>query len=218
MRTGLAKRARIVLFAGDSTSNTRIAELVRVSRPTVLLWRDRFDEHGIDGLHDGARAGRPRQVSHERIVTARLGLRNATIARCWRECSVQPWHSETFKFSTDPELVAKDYPGRELHLVMDNYATHKNPEIRDWLADNPRIHVHFTPTSGSWLNLVEVWFGIIQSRALGRGTFTSVTDLSTKICAFTGGWNERYHPFTWTKTSDQVLAKSNSKKTSKTSP
>jgi transposase len=218
VRTGLANRARIVLFAGDSTSNTRIAELVRVSRPTVLLWRDRFDEHGIDGLHDEAHAGRPRQVSHERIVTARLGLRNATIGRCWRECSVQPWHSETFKFSTDPELVAKDYPGRELHLVMDNYASHKNPEIRDWLADNPRIHVHFTPTSGSWLNLVEVWFGIIQSRALGRGTFTSVTDLSTKICAFTGGRNERYHPFTWTKTSDQLFAKSNRKKTSNTSP
>ena len=106
VRARLAKRARIVLFAGDSTSNTRIAVLVRVSRPTVLLWRDRFDEHGNDGLHDEPRAGRPRQVSHERIVTARLGLRNATVARCWREYSVQPRHSETFKFSTDPERVA----------------------------------------------------------------------------------------------------------------
>lgn len=79
---------------------------------------------------------------------------------------------------------------------MDNYATHENPEVRDWLADNPRIHVHFTPTSGSWPNLVEVWLRIIQSQAIGRGTFTSVTDLSTKICAFTGGWNDRSHPFT----------------------
>lgn len=218
MRAALANHARIVLLAGDSTSNTRIAEFVGVSRPTVLLWHDRFAEHGIDGLHDDARAGRPRHVSHERIIIARLGAVNATITRCWREYSVQPWPSETFKFSTDPELVAMAYPGRELHLVMDNYETHKKAEVRDWLADNPRLRVHFTPISGSWLNLVEVWLGIIQRQAISRGTFTSVTDLSTKICAFTGGRNERYHPFTWTKTSDQVLAKSNRKETSNTSP
>ena len=85
------------------------------------------------------------------------------------------------------------------------------------LADNPRIHVHFTPTSGSWLNLVEVWFGIIQRQAIGRGTFTSVTDLITKIRAFINSWNQRSHPFTWTKTPDQVLAKANRQKTSNTS-
>ncbi len=62
---------------------------------------------------------------------------------------------------------------------MDNYATHKRVEVRDWLAANPRIHVHFTPTSGSWLNLVEVWFGIIDKQAIHRGTFGSVKDLNT---------------------------------------
>jgi len=128
VRAGLAKRARIVLLAGDGTANTRIAELVGMSRPTVLLWRDRFAEHGIDGLHDEARSGRPRHVRHDRIIAAtlkpppkslgvthwsirllaaRLGVGNATVARCWREYGVQPWRSETFKFSTDPELVAK---------------------------------------------------------------------------------------------------------------
>jgi transposase len=64
---------------------------------------------------------------------------------------------------------------------MDNYAAHKHPNVTKWLADNPRIHVHFTPTSGSWLNLVEVWFGIIERQAIRRGTFTSVGDLITKI-------------------------------------
>ena len=74
---------------------------------------------------------------------------------------------------------------------MDNYATHKRPKIKAWLAANPRIHVHFTPTSGSWLNLVEVWFGIIERQAIHRGSFTSVADLMVKIRAFINGWNHR---------------------------
>ena len=89
--------------------------------------------------------------------------------------------------------------------MMDNYATHKKAEVRDWLAANPRITVHFTPTSGSWLNLVEVWFGIIERQAIRRGTFTSVRDLTGKIRAFINGWNRRKHPFMWTKTPDQIL-------------
>ena len=110
--------------------------------------------------------------------------------------------------------VARAHPGRELHLVMDNYAAHKTPEVKDWLADNPRIQVHFTPTSGSWLNLVEVWFGIIERQAIRRGTFTSVIDLNTKIRAFITGWNKRSQPFVWTKTVDDVLAKAQRKVTS----
>ena len=94
---------------------------------------------------------------------------------------------------------------------MDNYAAHKHPEVRDWLADNPRIHVHFTPTSASWMNLVEVWFGIIERQAIHRGTFRSVRDLNTKIRAFIDGWNDRAHPFIWTKTADQILKKANRK-------
>jgi len=100
---------------------------------------------------------------------------------------------------------------------MDNYATHKRVEIRDWLAANPRIHVHFTPTSGSWMNLVEVWFGIIERQAIRRGTFTSVKDLTSKIRAFINGWNDRAHPFVWTKTADQILSEADRKKTSATS-
>ena len=90
---------------------------------------------------------------------------------------------------------------------MDNYATHKRPEVKAWLAANPRIHVHFTPTSGSWLNLVEVWFGIIERQAIRRGVFPSVRDLTGKIRTFITGWNNRCHPFIWTKTPDQILAK-----------
>ena len=103
--------------------------------------------------------------------------------------------------------VTRAYPDDELHLVMDNYATHKTPEVRAWLEANPRVHVHFTPTSASWLNMVEIFFSVIDRAAIRRGVFTSVKDLSTKIRAFINGWNQRCHPFTWTKTPDEILTK-----------
>jgi len=119
-------------------------------------------------------------------------------------CKQRHRHQEFLAFL---KHVARTYPSQELHLVMDNYATHKRPEVKAWLAANPRIHVHFTPTSGSWLNLVEVWFGIIERQAIRRGVFPSVRDLTGKIRTFINGWNNRCHPFIWTKTPDQILAK-----------
>jgi transposase len=101
--------------------------------------------------------------------------------------------------------VAKAYPRRQLHIVVDNYHTHKHAEIQAWLAKNPRITLHFTPTSGSWLNLVEVFFGIITRQAIRRGSFDSVPQLVAAIRAFIAGWNDRCHPFTWTKTADEIL-------------
>ena len=103
--------------------------------------------------------------------------------------------------------VTRAYPDDELHLVMDNYATHKTPEVRAWLEANPRVHVHFTPTSASWLNMVEIFFSVIDRAAIRRGVFTSVKDLNTKIRAFINGWNQHCHPFTWTKTPDETLTK-----------
>ena len=82
------------------------------------------------------------------------------------------------------------------------------------MAANPRIHVHVTPTSESWLNLVEVWFGIIERQAIRRGVFPSVRDPTIKIRTFIEGWNRRKHPFIWTKTPDEVLAKIKRKQTS----
>jgi transposase len=101
--------------------------------------------------------------------------------------------------------VAKAYPRRRLHLVVDNYATHKHPAVRAWLARDPRITLHFTPTSGSWLNLVEVFFSIITRQAIRRGSHTSVKELIAAIERFIDGWNDRCHPFVWTKTADELL-------------
>ncbi|MDQ3529357.1 MAG: transposase, partial [Actinomycetota bacterium] len=85
--------------------------------------------------------------------------------------------------------------------------------IVKWLARNPRITLHFTPTSGSWLNLVEVCFGIITRQAIRRGSFASVTDLTAAIRRFIDAWNDRCEPFTWTKTADEILDKTKGKDT-----
>ena len=129
-------------------------------------------------------------------------------------CYDRHTHAEFLAFL---KQVAKAYPRVKLHVVADNYATHKHPKVRAWLARNPRITMHFTPTSGSWLNLVEVFFGIITRQAIRRGTFTSVKDLIGAIETFIDGWNDRCEPFVWTKTADDILAKAQPrKKTSNT--
>jgi transposase len=128
VRAGLAQRARIVLLAADGVGHTEIAELAGVSRPKVISWRGRYERSGLRGLEDQPRSGRPRRIDHGRIITAtlrppprspgvthwssrllaaRLKAANTTVARAWRDYGVQPWRAQTFKFSTDPELVAK---------------------------------------------------------------------------------------------------------------
>ena len=116
--------------------------------------------------------------------------------------------------STSSRSVARAYPRRELHVVVDNYHTHKHDDINEWLAKHPRITLHFTPTSGSWLNLVEVFFGIITRQAIRRGSFNNVKQLVTAISAFIDGWNDRCHPFVWTKTADEILPHATRQRTS----
>jgi transposase len=327
-RAGLTQRARIVLLAADGESNTAIAAKVGVSRPTVIGWRNRYAAHGIAGLDEEPRSGRPRTIDHRQIVAQtlrpppkkygvthwssrllgrHLGISNGTVAKAWRDYGVAPWRVETFKFSTDPELVAKvtdvvglylappenaivlcvdeksqiqaldrtapmlpmqpglperrthdyrataprrcsprwksppashrrvqaappasgvpaflkqvarhAYPTVELHLVMDNYAAHKRVEVRDWLAANPRIHGPLHPDLGL---LAEPGRGLVRHhRAPGHPPrhLQSVKDLNAKIRAFVDGWNDRCHPFVWTKTADEILKKANRQTTSNT--
>ena len=101
--------------------------------------------------------------------------------------------------------VAQAPPGQRVCVVADNYHTHKHAEISEWLEKNPRITMHFTPTSGSWLNLVEVFFGIPTRQAIRRGSFDSVKQLVAAITAFIAGWNDRCHPFTWSKTAAEIV-------------
>ena len=100
--------------------------------------------------------------------------------------------------------VARAYPSGELHIVLDNVSTHKTPDVREWLVKHPRITFHFTPTSASWMNQIETWFGILTRKAIRRGSFK---ELIAMIDAFTRQWNEGASPFVWVKTADAILAK-----------
>ena len=320
----VALRARIVLLAGEGTPNNAIAAQLGVSRPTVILWRERFAASGIQGIRkDAPRPGRRKAINPEtvqRVVEATLhttppgethwsvrsmaqaqGLSRMTVQRIWAQHRLQPHRVETFKLSKDPCFVEKlrdvvglylnpparalvlsvdeksqiqaldrtqpllplrpgiparqthDYKrhgtttlfaalnmldgkvigqcmarhrGKEfvqflkridaetpadldLHLIVDNYSTHKSPQVKRWLAKHPRFHLHFVPTSSSWLNMVERWFGQITQKRIRRGTFKSVPQLITAITEYVDNYNGDPKPFVWTKDADMILAKIN---------
>jgi transposase len=331
IRAALVERAKILLLAAEGLSNTEIAGQVGCSRPTVILWRQRYTQAGLDGLLDRPRPGRPQTVRADRraeilaatltpppehlgvthwstrLLADELGCSHNTVARVWRDHDLKPWRTETFKFSTDPQLeakvrdvvglylhpperaivvcvdeksqiqalsrtapnlplrpgsperrthdnvrhgtttlfaalevatgrvtdqcfdrhrhgeflaflklVAKASPRRQLHLVLDNYATHTHPTVKAWLAKHPRVHLHFTPTSASWMNLVEVFIAIITRQAIRRGSFPSVPDLVAAIRRFVDDWNQRCHPFVWVKDANDIMVKATRKRTSGT--
>jgi transposase len=121
------------------------------------------------------------------------------------QCKPRHRHQEFLSFLR--HLDANVPAQLELHLIIDNYATHKHPKVRAWLAARPRYHVHFTPTYSSWLNQVERWFGHITQQSIRRGSFRSVKELVQKIDAFVAHYNLHPRPFNWTATADSILAK-----------
>ena len=317
---GLARRARIVLACAEGGTNGAVAQALRVSRPTVALWRRRFAERGPDGLLDEPRPGAPRRITDaqvEQAVTTTLeaappdatrwstrslaravGLSQSAVVRIWHAFALQPHRTETFKLSRDPPFVDKvrdivglymappdralvlcvdekpqiqatgrtapvvpirpgqverrthDYvrhgttdlfaaldvktgkvigacrqrhrsrefraflgliernvpPDLDVHLVLDNASTHKTPLIQRRLAKRPRYRLHFTPTSGSWLNLVESWFALLTARQLRRGVFRSTRALEQAIRRYIASTNDDPTPFVWTKPADDILA------------
>lgn len=315
----LVRRAAIVLAAAEGLDNKSISEGGLGSVHTVGLWRRRYAQHGIQGLQDEARPGRPRKVGREKVaeviattltppenvthwsarrLAKKVGVSHATVHRIWQAHDLKPHRIETFKFSPDPQLREKvvdivglylsppsnalvlgvdeksqiqalqrtqpmlplrpgkvarqthDYKrngtttlfaalnvatgevigechprhrhqeflkflrqldrevaDKELHLILDNYGTHKHPKVQRWLKRHRRFHLHFTPVSASWMNMVEIWFGILTNQAIRRGSFDSVAALTGVIKAFLDRWNEGAKPFVWTKTADQILAK-----------
>ena len=104
------------------------------------------------------------------------------------------------------EIDARMPEDLDIHIVMDNYATHKTKEVKAWLARRPRYHVHFTPTSASWINQVERWFAELTRKQLQRGAHASVKNLEADILAFIERHNEHPKPFAWTKSADEILA------------
>jgi len=317
----LAYRARIVLLSVEGQTNTAIAQSLELSRFTVGNWRARYLAHGIEGLYDEIRPGRPRSIQDEavaqliqrttqsrpsdathwsvRSMAESCGVSKSTVQRIWKVFGLQPHRQRHFKLSSDPFFVEKvrdivglylDPPDKalvlcvdeksqiqalertqpllplglgyvdgvthdyrrhgtttlfaaldvasgqvlsqcrkrhrhqeyldflkhveqnvpadlDLHVVVDNYATHKHARVRRWLGLHPRWHVHYTPTYASWLNQVETWFSIITQRAIRRGSFRSVRQLVEKIERFVADHNARSQPFVWTATADSILQK-----------
>ena len=121
------------------------------------------------------------------------------------ECHSRHRHREFLKFLRRLDI---EFPGQvPLHLVMDNYGTHKHEKVKQWLKRHPRFVPHFVPTSSSWLNLVERWFGHLDNKAIRRGVFRSVADLQESIDAFLAAWNTDPKPFVWTATVESIQEK-----------
>ena len=317
----LAMRARIVLLAADGLNNTEIAGALGIHRNVAGKWRARFVEHGVDGLTDEPRPGRPRTVTDDKVeevivktletmpkdathwstrsMAKEVGLTQSAVLRIWRAFGLQPHRQQTWKLSRDPQFIDKvrdvvgiylnpperavvlcvdeksqiqaldrtapilpmlpgtpqrathDYKrsgtsslyaaldittgkvigalhsrhraiefkkflqtiDREVpaelavHLVLDNSSTHKTPAIRNWLAAHPRFVLHFTPTSSSWLNLVERWFAELTTKKLRRGAHRSVRQLNDDIRAWIETWNADPKPFVWTADPDRIIEK-----------
>ena len=121
------------------------------------------------------------------------------------DCYQRHRHQEFLKFL---RRLDREFPGKTpLHLVLDNYGTHQTPAVKLWLKKHPRFVVHFVPTSSSWLNLIERWFGELTQKRIRRGSFLDVPDLIAAIQAYLAAWNEKPRPFVWTATVESILTK-----------
>ena len=121
------------------------------------------------------------------------------------QCYARHRHQEFLKFL---RRLDHEFPGAvPLHLVLDNYGTHKHPKVRTWLKRHPRFIPHYVPTSSSWLNLIERWFGKLTGKRVRRGSFANVEELQQAIMEFLAAWNEQPNPFVWTATVDMIQEK-----------
>jgi len=121
------------------------------------------------------------------------------------QCYPKHRNGEFLKFL---RIIDRQVPkGLQVHMILDNYGTCKHPDVQAWLDKHPRFHLHFTPTSSSWLNLVERWFRNLTEQAIRRGIFRSVPDLITAIEAYLEANNDDSKPFLWTATAEEILAK-----------
>ena len=147
-------------------------------------------------------------VTHDYVrhgTTTLFAALDIATGAVFTECKPRHRHQEFLSFLRRLEAAVPE--GLDVHLIVDNYATHKHPKVRTWLAQRPRYHIHYTPTYSSWLNQVERWFGLITQRAIRRGSFRSVKDLVEKIDAFVQHYNRSHRSFVWTATADSILQK-----------
>lgn len=217
--------------------NRQVARQLRITDQTVYKWRERFRTARLEGLADEPRPGAPRTVKDAQVearITRTLDtrpllpLRPGVPARQIHDYTRNGTTSLFAAFDVTTGKVIGAYHRRhrhqeflrfleriedrvpsdlDIHLVMDNYGTHKMSKVKRWFARHPRYHVHFTPTSASWLNQIERFFGLLTDRRIRRGTFANVRELESAIRDHLAHHNRDPKPFTWTADADSILEK-----------
>jgi len=181
---------RAVVLCVDEKSQVQALDR---SQPLLPMGPGQVERH----THDYARHG----------TTSLFAALDVATGKVIGNCQQKHRHQEFIKFLELIDEQVPETPGVEVHLVMDNYATHKTPRVRRWFARHPRFHVHFTPTSASWLNQVERFFAEITEKRIRRGAFRSVKALRTAIEQYLDHHNQNPRPFVWTADADLILAR-----------
>jgi DNA-binding CsgD family transcriptional regulator len=176
----------------------------------VLCCDEKSQVQALDRTQPGLplKKGRAETMTHDykrNGTTTLFAALNVLDGQVIGQCQQRHTHAEWLKFL---KKIDRETPKtKTLHLIADNYATHKHPNVQHWLAKHPRFHMHFTPTSASWLNMVERFFRDITTERLRRGVFTSVPELVTAIDAYIAHHNHCPKPFIWTKSARDILQK-----------
>jgi transposase len=153
------------------------------------------------------RPGLPARQTHDyerHGLTSLYAALEVGTGRVTGECSPRHTAADFLRFL---KRLARTYPTKELHVILDNSSTHSTPTVKAWLAAHRRVHFHFTPTGASWLNLVEAWFGVLTRQSVRRGSFRSVAALVRHIEHYLAHWNADPTPFVWTKTPADIIKK-----------
>ena len=176
----------------------------------VLCCDEKSQVQALDRTQPGLplKKGRAETMTHDykrNGTTTLFAALNVLDGQVIGQCQQRHTHAEWLKFL---KKIDRETPkGKTLHLIADNYATHKHPVVQDWLAKHPRFHMHFTPTSASWLNMVERFFRDITTERIRRGVFTSVPELIGAIDEYIAHHNTKPKPFIWTKSARDILEK-----------
>jgi transposase len=176
----------------------------------VLCCDEKSQVQALDRTQPGLplKKGRAATLTHDykrNGTTTLFAALNVLDGKVIAQCQQRHRHTEWLKFLR--KIDAETPKDKELHLVCDNYATHKHPKVRQWLEKHPRFTMHFTPTSASWLNMVERFFRDITTERLRRGVFASVPDLISAIAGYVDHHNENPKPFIWTAKANDILQK-----------
>ena len=180
------------------------------ARSLVLCVDEKSQIQALDRTQPGLpiKKGRCGTMTHDykrngtTTLFAALSMLDGTVIS---DCMPRHRHQEFIRFLG--KIDTETAPALDLHLIIDNYATHKHPRVKSWLRRHPRFHLHFIPTSSSWLNMVERWFREITDKRIRRGSFASVPQLSAAIEAYLAGHNQNPRIFTWTTSAERILAK-----------